>query len=81
MRQETMVTLYFTKQELQDALELYVGSTHPALLGHFSNVCDFSFVEHPNTGEIAEIAVTFSPVRSIPATQQDETRIFQKLKS
>lgn len=74
-----MVTIYFSKQELADALELYVGGTHPALVSHFANGCDFSFVEHPNTGEIAELAVTFQPQRSNISTGQDVTKIFKKV--
>lgn len=81
MRQSTVVTVYFSKQELSDALELYVGSTHPALLGHFANGCDFEFVENPNTGELAELAVTFRPrSERLMQPNADETRIFSKQK-
>ena len=81
MRQSTVVTVYFSKQELSDALELYVGSTHPALLGHFANGCDFEFVEHPNTGEMAELAVTFrARSEKLMEPNADETRIFSKQK-
>lgn len=81
MRRSTAVTIYFSKHELSDALELYVGNTHPELLGFFANGCDFEFVEHPNTGELAELAVTFRPrSEKLVEPNADETRIFSKQK-
>lgn len=78
MRQATVVTIYFSKQELSDALELYVCNTHPALAGHFANGCDFEFTEHPNTGELAELAVTFRPRKEQLMANSDATRIYTK---
>lgn len=76
-----MVTIYFSKHELSDALELYVGSTHPALLGHFANGCDFEFVANPSTGEYDELAVSFRPrSEQLMAPGSDDTRIFSKQK-
>ena len=81
MRQSTEVTVYFSKQELSDAIELYVGSIHPALLGHFANGCEFEFVENLNTGGFAELAVTFRPrIENLMTSGADETRIFSKQK-
>lgn len=78
MRQGTVVTLYFSKQEVLDALELMVSQTHPALMGHFSGKSDLELVTDPETG-LTEVAVMFHPKTSTLSSGQDETRIFRKV--
>jgi hypothetical protein len=80
MRQATTVTLYFSKQELAEALELYVRNTHPALASHFTNGCQFETFVNPNTDELSELAVTFGTPKTHVAPPSDETRIFSKQK-
>jgi len=59
MRQSKVVKVYFSKHELSDALELYMEKTHPAILSHFAEGCDFDFITNPNTNEFVELVVNF----------------------
>ena len=78
MRKETAVTLYFSKHEVLDALELMVSQAHPALVGHFAGGAEIEILSNPETGE-SELMVAFNPQRSTPSAGHDETRIFPKV--
>jgi len=76
MRQMKMVNLYFSKDEVHEALRQWCERNHPTLADHFSRECSMDWtVDRPREPELCvsfdgEVEDVFEP--------SDETRIFVK---
>jgi len=78
MRQMKMVNLYFSRQEVHEALRLWCEKNHPMLAKHFSRSSSMDWIhDRPHD---PEFCVSFDgEVEDVLLVPSDETRIFTKL--
>ena len=76
MRQMKMVNLYFSRDEVQEALRMWCEKNHPALVENFSHRCDMDWSSaRPHD---PELCLSFDGRIEEVIETSDDTRIFVK---
>jgi len=76
MRQMKMVNLYFSKEEVHEALRQWCERNHPEIVEHFSRECSMDW----STGipHDPELCLSFDGEIEDVIQNSDDTRIFVK---